>query len=198
MARADASKSKICQSTLDSQTINRLGCNHALCMENMEKHEADNKYSGHCNDRVEGDESISSRVAAEEKVESIEEETECPICLEVLQSPILRPSGCNHYFCYGCLENCAEQQFACPIDRRRLSKVVIYDEMGGEAIGVEDWKPDCTLCYSCLRKVLPGDLQFCDRCNQPLHLTCDDHVSHQRSELIQIPKYYRSLVIKIE
>ncbi|VDN98716.1 unnamed protein product [Rodentolepis nana] len=132
MSRADASNAKICTRALISPIVNAFDSNHVLCMENVEHREADDKYNVHFICPVEDEKSMHTRTAVQEKVNGIEEETECPICFDVIQPPILRPSECNHYFCRDCLLKCAQEQFACPIDRRRLTKVMLYDKIGGD------------------------------------------------------------------
>ena len=76
---------------------------------------------------------------------SIENQETCPVCLDVLDSPVI--TACAHVFDHGCIEQVIQRQHKCPMCRADIedtSSLVSPAADLGEGTGTSDVDPEAT------------------------------------------------------
>ncbi|CAM5165546.1 unnamed protein product [Eretmochelys imbricata] len=131
-------------------------------------------------------------MAAENPMESLQEEASCPICLEYFQDPVI--IDCGHNFCRGCISRCwegSDSEVSCPQCRetvqqrnlrpnRQLANVVEIAKQlsfqaetgsGGDSVCDEHQEP---------LKL------FCEEDQTPICVVCDRSQAHRAHAVVPI------------
>ncbi|CAM5171392.1 unnamed protein product [Eretmochelys imbricata] len=143
-------------------------------------------------------------MAAENPMESLQEEASCPICLEYFQDPVI--IDCGHNFCRGCISRCwegSDSEVSCPQCRetaqqrnlrpnRQLANVVEIAKQlsfqagtgsGGDSVCDEHQEP---------LKL------FCEEDQTPICVVCDRSQAHRAHAVVPIEEAAQEYKEKIQ
>nr|CDS28832.1 zinc finger protein [Hymenolepis microstoma] len=110
----------------------------------------------------------------------------CPICIDVVKSPIVIMNCCERTICLNCLIPALKQKSQCPMDRSVLKEITALSWIKDSATLFRDYNPTvkylkdishalssnftCRLCKSAENV---EDIYFCITCFTYCHRTCD-------------------------
>ncbi|CAM5176800.1 unnamed protein product [Eretmochelys imbricata] len=143
-------------------------------------------------------------MAAENPMESLQDEASCPICLEYFQDPVI--IDCGHNFCRGCISRCwegSDSEVSCPQCRetaqqrnlrpnRQLANVVEIAKQlsfqagtgsGGDSLCDEHQEP---------LKL------FCEEDQTPICVVCDRSQAHRAHAVVPIEEAAQQYKEKIQ
>ncbi|CAM4651532.1 unnamed protein product [Lepidochelys olivacea] len=143
-------------------------------------------------------------MAAENPMESLQDEASCPICLEYFQDPVI--IDCGHNFCRGCISRCwegSDSEVSCPQCRetaqqrnlrpnRQLANVVEIAKKlsfqagtgsGGDSVCDEHQEP---------LKL------FCEEDQTPICVVCDRSQAHRAHAVVPIEEAAQEYKEKIQ
>ncbi|XP_074975530.1 zinc finger protein RFP-like [Caretta caretta] len=143
-------------------------------------------------------------MAAENPMESLQDEASCPICLEYFQDPVI--IDCGHNFCRGCISRCwegSDSEVSCPQCRetaqqrnfrpnRQLANVVEIAKQlsfqagtgsGGDSVCDEHQEPVKL---------------FCEEDQTPICVVCDRSQAHRAHAVVPIEEAAQEYKEKIQ
>ncbi|KAM7536193.1 hypothetical protein Aperf_G00000095382 [Anoplocephala perfoliata] len=136
----DVSSCQICSKVLASQYANPFGCSHCFHTDCLQRWVHDYKVDEQCKCPLEVCSNSFTTILVREKPNDefqrcifVNEDKKCPICWDILQTPIALPNVCSHTFCYSCLQKYCNtsNDNSCPVCRRNFQEIRIYQTDGG-------------------------------------------------------------------
>ncbi|CAM5171758.1 unnamed protein product [Eretmochelys imbricata] len=143
-------------------------------------------------------------MAAENPMESLQEEASCPICLEYFQDPVI--IDCGHNFCRGCISRCwegSDSEVSCPQCRetaqqrnlrpnRQLANVVEIAKQLSFQAGTGSGRDSV-----CDEHQEPLKL-FCEEDQTPICVVCDRSQAHRAHAVVPIEEAAQEYKEKIQ